>query len=164
MKMMLAAATSVSITLLASGLGLAQTDDTQSSSTRPAAARDITNTPESSMQPSWYTHQENDLEASKLIGAAFRNEAGDPLGTIDEIVLNNDGQVAVVIGVGSALGIGDREVAVNLKSLRSSKDDNNNPVLTLKATKDQGCSEERPRMDTARRAQDKLAGVSLRRT
>jgi hypothetical protein len=46
MKKMLAAATSVSITLLASGLGFAQTDGTQSSNARPAAARDMTNAPD----------------------------------------------------------------------------------------------------------------------
>jgi hypothetical protein len=64
MKIILAAATSVSITLLASGLGLAETGGIQSSSTRPAAARDKTNAPGSPMQPSWYTHQENDLDAT----------------------------------------------------------------------------------------------------
>jgi hypothetical protein len=134
--MMLAAATSVSITLLASGLGLAQTDGTQSSNTRPAAARDMSNSPGSSMQPSWYTRQENDFDVSKLIGATARNDAGESIGTIDEIVLTNDGQVAVVIGVASDLGFGEREVAVNLKSLRLSKDENNYFVLTLNATKE----------------------------
>jgi PRC-barrel domain len=136
MKKMLAAATSVSITLLASGLGFAQTDGTQSSNARPAAARDMTNAPGSPMQPSWYTHQENDLDASKLIGAPVRNEEGHLIGTKDGVVLSNDGQVAVVIVVGSDLGFGEREVAVNLKSLRLSKDENNNLVVTLNATKD----------------------------
>ena len=88
------------------------------------------------MQPSWCTRQENDLDASKLIGATVRNDAGESIGTIDEIVLSNDGQVAVVIGVASDLGFGEREVAVNLKSLRLSKDENNYFVLTLNATKE----------------------------
>jgi hypothetical protein len=87
------------------------------------------------MQPSWYTHQENDLDASKLIGAPFRNEEHNLIGTIDEVVFSNDGQIAVVIGVASELGFGEREVAVNLKWLRLSKDDNN-LVLTLNTAKD----------------------------
>jgi PRC-barrel domain len=71
-----------------------------------------------------------------LIGAPVRNEEGHLIGTIDGVVLSNDGQVAVVIVVGSDLGFGEREVAVNLKSLRLSKDENNNLVVTLNATKD----------------------------
>jgi hypothetical protein len=55
---------------------------------------------------------------------------------LDEVVFSNDGQIVVVFGVASELGFGEREVAVNLKSLRLSKDENNNLVLTLNATKD----------------------------
>ena len=71
MKIMLAVATSVSITLLASGLGLAQTDDTRSSSLRPTA-RDTTNTPGSSRQASWYTHQENNFDAQIGLASYYR--------------------------------------------------------------------------------------------
>jgi hypothetical protein len=71
-----------------------------------------------------------------LISAPVRNEDGILIGIIDEVVSSDDGQAAVGIGVPSDLGFGEREVAVNLKSLRLSKDANNNLVLTLNASKD----------------------------
>jgi hypothetical protein len=42
----------------------------------------------------------------------------------------------VIIGVGGFLGIGEREVAVGFDSIRMSRDQNRNLVLTLNASKD----------------------------
>ena len=43
---------------------------------------------------------------------------------------------AIIIGVGGFLGMGEREVAVDFKSIRMSRDQSNNLVLTMNATKD----------------------------
>ena len=89
------------------------------------------------MQLSWYSHQPGEMRASKLIGAAVKNQANETIGDINEIVLSKDGNIAaVVIGVGGFLGIGEREVAVAFDSLRLTQDENQNTVLTLDATKE----------------------------
>ena len=85
----------------------------------------------------WYSHQADEMRASKLIGTKVVNTANETIGDINEIVLGKDGKVAaVVIGVGGFLGMGEREVAVNFNSIRMSRDQSNNLVLTVNATKD----------------------------
>jgi hypothetical protein len=88
-------------------------------------------------QPMWYSHQADEMRASKLIGTKVVNTANETIGDINEIVLGKDGKVAaVIIGAGGFLGIAEREVAVNFDSLRMSRDSNNNVVVTVNATKD----------------------------
>ena len=54
---------------------------------------------------------------------AFRNDANDSIGEINELIMDKDGKVAaVVVGVGGFLGIGEREVALDFKSLRVERD------------------------------------------
>jgi sporulation protein YlmC with PRC-barrel domain len=128
---MLKTMTLVSVLLLAaSPLALAQTTTTPPPQTPPAAT-----TP--SGQPMWYSHQADEMRASKLIGIKVVNTANETIGDINEIVLGRDGNVAaVIVGVGGFLGMGEGEVAVNFKSIRMTRDQNNNVVLTMDATKD----------------------------
>ena len=89
------------------------------------------------MQPQWYSHQAGEMRASKLIGTRVNNEGGERIGDINEVVLSRDGKVAaVILGVGGFLGMGEREVAVKLESLRLTQDANNNTVVAISATKD----------------------------
>ena len=128
---MLKTMTLVSVLLLAaSPLALAQTTTTPPPQTPPAAT-----TP--SGQPMWYSHQADEMRASKLIGIKVVNTANETIGDVNEIVLGKDGNVAaVIVGVGGFLGMGEGEVAVNFKSIRITRDQNNNLVLTMDATKD----------------------------
>jgi len=88
-------------------------------------------------QPLWYSHQPDEMRASKLIGTKVVNAANETVGDINEIVLGKDGKVAaVIIGVGGFLGIGEREVAVSFNSLQMRRDQNNNLVLVINATRD----------------------------
>jgi sporulation protein YlmC with PRC-barrel domain len=88
-------------------------------------------------QPMWYSHQADEMRASKLIGTKVVNTANETIGDINEIVLGKDGKVAaVVIGVGGFLGMGEREVAVNFDSLQVRHDQNDRLALTLNANKD----------------------------
>ena len=51
--------------------------------------------------------------ASKIIGTKVKNNAGESVGTIDDLVIRpNDQVVMAVVSVGGFLGIGDRKVAV----------------------------------------------------
>jgi sporulation protein YlmC with PRC-barrel domain len=77
--------------------------------------------------------RDDQIRASKLIGAAVYDSADQKIGTVDELVLNPDGKVAdVVIGVGGFLGAGEKRVAVAMADLKRGKNDH----FVLAATKD----------------------------
>jgi sporulation protein YlmC with PRC-barrel domain len=151
------AATIVSLTLAASPLALAQGSSSPgasgsppaASTERPAATPGTTtqekmspSSPSTATAPrsgtlSWYSHQAGEMRASKLIGTAVKNQAGETIGDINEIVLNKDGNVAAaIIGVGGFLGIGEREVAVDFKSLQLNRDTSDNLQVVLNANKE----------------------------
>jgi hypothetical protein len=87
--------------------------------------------------PEWYQHQQGEWRTSKLVGTKVKNNAGDTIGDINEILLTNDGAAAAaVIGVGGFLGMGEHQVAVQFKSLKIDRDPNGNDVVKLDTTKD----------------------------
>jgi sporulation protein YlmC with PRC-barrel domain len=69
-----------------------------------------------------YTATESDNLASRIMGApVYSSEAEDAehIGDINDLVVNENGEVvAVVIGVGGFLGIGQKEVAVDYSQLQ----------------------------------------------
>jgi sporulation protein YlmC with PRC-barrel domain len=89
----------------------------------PAFAQTTTSPPPAttvapSGQTQFYSRQATDMRASVLIGANVTNTANETVGEINELILDKDGRVvAVVVGVGGFLGIGEREVALDYKSL-----------------------------------------------
>jgi hypothetical protein len=59
-----------------------------------------------------------DWTAEALIGRTVENGKGDDLGEINNVVINENGNVvAVVIGVGGFLGIGEKDVGVPFNAL-----------------------------------------------
>ena len=60
------------------------------------------------------TYQEgSQLLASGLMGADVRGADGESIGTVDDLLLDTDGQIqAVVVGIGGFLGVGQRDVAI----------------------------------------------------
>jgi hypothetical protein len=126
-------ATAFALGLFASPLAMAQTSTAPSPATPPAAA---TNTSDSSTQPQWYSHRAGEIRASKLIGTTVKNPGNETIGDINEVILDNDGRVAaLIIGVGGFLGMGERQVAVDFKSVRLSQE-GNSTVVMFNATKD----------------------------
>jgi sporulation protein YlmC with PRC-barrel domain len=125
---------------------LAQTSPAPAPETPPAAkpteplATNPTETPAArttGTQQTWYSGQADDMRASKLIGTRVVNAANETVGDVNEIVLTKDGKVAaVILGVGGFLGMGEREVAVNFNSINMKRDQKNNLVLTVGATKE----------------------------
>lgn len=82
-----------------------------------------------------YSHQADEVRASKLIGTKVINTANETIGDVNEVILGKDGKVAaVIVGVGGFLG--EREVALTFDSLRMTRDSGNNLVLSVNATKD----------------------------
>jgi sporulation protein YlmC with PRC-barrel domain len=140
---------SLSTALLIAALALpvsafAQTTTAPSPSAPPAAAAPRTAAP-AATAPAAASHtlpaavqasrhmRDDQIRASKLIGAAVYDPADQKIGTVDELVLNPDGKVAdVVIGVGGFLGAGEKRVAVPMAELKRGKNDH----FVLAATKD----------------------------
>ena len=65
-----------------------------------------------------------DWTAQALIGRTVENDAGDNLGDINNVILNEKGDVvAVTIGVGGFLGIGEKNVGVPFQALEFRTDE-----------------------------------------
>lgn len=55
----------------------------------------------------------NGTQASDLIGAKVRTGADEDIGTVSELIIDEKGQVvAVLVGVGGFLGMGEKDVAI----------------------------------------------------
>lgn len=55
----------------------------------------------------------NGMHASDLIGAEVKTDGDEEVGSISELIIDESGQVvAVVIGVGGFLGMGEKDVAI----------------------------------------------------
>jgi sporulation protein YlmC with PRC-barrel domain len=77
--------------------------------------------------------QPDEVRASKMIGSTVYDVQNRNIGSVKDLVLNKNGKVdAVVVDVGSFLGMGGKYVAVPLSDIKS---DNNR--LTLDRTKEQ---------------------------
>jgi len=97
--------------LLAS-VAFAQSPSTPSESTKmaPAAASD------SSTSPSSFT---GNWRASKVVGLSVYNDKNESLGSINDLLTDKSGKiVAVVIGVGGFLGVGEHLVAIPFEKVK----------------------------------------------
>ena len=101
-------------TLLAS-LAFAQSPDTKSDTTKaspPSTMSDTSSSP-SSFQGNW--------RASKLVGLSVYNEKNESVGSISDMLTDKNGKiVAVVIGIGGFLGVGEHLVAVPFDKVKFS--------------------------------------------
>jgi hypothetical protein len=80
----------------------------------------------------------DDQLASSLIGASVKNGSDEDLGSINDIVLSDAGEIdAIVVGVGGFLGIGEKNVAVSFDAIEKSTDADGNVVLKLETTREQ---------------------------
>jgi sporulation protein YlmC with PRC-barrel domain len=74
--------------------------------------------------------------ASEAIGMSVYNRAGERIGEIDDILMDNSGRVqAAVIGVGGFLGLGERKVAVAYKSMEMTRESNGNARIVVDLNK-----------------------------
>jgi len=77
--------------------------------------------------------QSDQIRASKIIGSSVYDVQNRDIGKVQDVILDRDGRVAaVVVDVGTFLGMGGKDVAVQLSDIKS---DNNR--LTLDITKEQ---------------------------
>jgi sporulation protein YlmC with PRC-barrel domain len=79
------------------------------------------------------TIQADQIRASKMLGSSVYDLQNRKIGSVKDLVLNKDGTVAaVVVDLGSTLGMGGKDVAIRLSDIKT---DNNR--LTLDRTKEQ---------------------------
>jgi putative membrane protein len=73
----------------------------------------------------YVTRQEpTDWTAQALLGRTVQNEGGQTLGEINNVILNEKGKVvAVTIGVGGFLGLGEKDVGVPFDALKFRSED-----------------------------------------
>jgi sporulation protein YlmC with PRC-barrel domain len=77
--------------------------------------------------------QSDQIRASKMIGSSVYDVQNRDIGKVQDVILNPDGRVAaVIIDIGTFLGMGGKDVAVHLSDIKA---DNNR--LTLDMTKEQ---------------------------
>ena len=97
--------------LLAS-IAFAQSPSTSSDTTKNAPTTTMSDT-SSSFQGNW--------RASKLVGLSVYNEKNESVGSINDMLTDKNGKiVAVVIGVGGFLGVGEHLVAVPFDKVKFS--------------------------------------------
>lgn len=63
----------------------------------------------------------NGMEASNLIGASVRTTDDDEVGSVSDLIIDENGQVvAIVVGVGGFLGMGEKDVAIGWGEIETS--------------------------------------------
>jgi sporulation protein YlmC with PRC-barrel domain len=114
------------------------TDSTTTPSTSPSPsttmAPSATSTPPSSTASTNSSYTGN-WRASKVVGLSVYNEGNESLGTINDLLTDKSGKiVAVVVGVGGFLGVGERYVAIPFEKVKFV----NEPVATNTASSGSG--------------------------
>lgn len=77
------------------------------------------------------------LAKERLIGAKVVNKDGQTVGTIDDLIVSQGGQIeGVVMGVGGLLGVGSKQVGVRLGALKVTTSGGKVTVTLPAATKE----------------------------
>lgn len=75
--------------------------------------------------------------ASDYIGQTVYNREDESIGNIDDLIVEEDGGlVGVVVGVGGFLGIGKKQVAIDLAAVEIQQDEDNRPKMVIDGTKE----------------------------
>ena len=111
-------AASLVATALLSTTALAQAPAPATKDPAPMAQSSSTPRAETPARPE-QTQSASEWRSSKVVGLYVYNDAGERLGSINELLMDSSGKVAkAVIGVGGFLGIGESNIAVNFDQLK----------------------------------------------
>ena len=88
--------------------------------------------------PKFFSKQEStDLLASNLIGQSVVNTQDETIGDVNDLVTDENGKVvAVLIGSGGFLGLGEKDVAIGFDDLRIVRDEDNNIKVIAKVSQE----------------------------
>ena len=127
-------AIALALLLGAAPAAFAQTSHPTTANPAPAAAnKDATMNRNATANQAVETIQADQIRASKMIGSTVYDVQNRNIGKVRDLVLDKDGKIAaVVVDVGTFLGMGGKSVGVKLSDLKT---DNNR--ITLDRTKEQ---------------------------
>jgi len=88
--------------------------------------------------PKFLSKQEStDLLASNLIGQSVYNSQDESVGDINDLVTDENGKViAVLVGTGGFLGLGEKDVALGFEELRFTRTEDGNIKVTANLTQE----------------------------
>jgi sporulation protein YlmC with PRC-barrel domain len=100
--------------------------------------------------------QSGQWRASKLVGLNVYNDQNEKLGDISEILLDKSGKVeGVIIGVGGFLGMGQRDIKVEMSKLKFVDEPVKSSSTTTTPTSTTGAGASRPATTTTTTSSDK---------
>jgi sporulation protein YlmC with PRC-barrel domain len=100
--------------------------------------------------------QSGQWRASKLVGLNVYNDQNEKLGDISEILLDKSGKVeGVIIGVGGFLGMGQRDIKVEMSKLKFVDEPVKSSSTTTTTTTGTGAGASRPATTTTTTSSDK---------
>ena len=77
------------------------------------------------------------LARQRLVGAKVAGKDGQTIGTIDDLIVSQSGQIdGVTVGIGGFLGVGEKKIGVRLKALRLSGAEGKDTITFPAATKE----------------------------
>lgn len=81
--------------------------------------------------------ESSDYLASNLIGKSVYNNQDETIGSVNDLVTDEGGKVvAVLIGHGGFLGMGQKDVAIRFEDLKLTRDENNDIKVVTNLDKD----------------------------
>src|SRR6185503_10143126 len=116
--------------ILAASMPMAYAADNPTAATPPTSATTVhTGVPANHIMP-------GQIRATQMDGATMYDAQGKNIGDVKDIVLDKGGKVvAVVLDVGSFLGMGGKHVAVSMNDIKIDFDNNNKPKFSVDMTK-----------------------------
>jgi hypothetical protein len=92
----------------------------------------------SSDSPQFLSKQErSDWLASNLIGVSVNNSANESIGSITDLISDENGKVVgVIVGAGGFLGIGQKDVAIRFEDLKLARDANDDVTAIVNITQE----------------------------
>jgi sporulation protein YlmC with PRC-barrel domain len=118
--------------ILAASMPMAYAADTNTATTPPTTATTVhTAVSTNHIMP-------GQIRATQMDGATVYDAQGKNIGDIKDMILDKEGKVtAVVLDVGSFLGMGGKHVAVGMNDMKVDFDNNNKPKFSINMTNDQ---------------------------
>lgn len=80
----------------------------------------------------------SDLLVANLIGQSVMDANNQSIGEVTDLITDKDGKVvALLIGAGGFLGLGEKDVAIRFEDVKISRDENNDLSVMAKVSNDQ---------------------------
>ena len=118
--------------ILAASMPMAYAADTPTAATPPSSATTVhTTVPANHIMP-------GQIRTTQMDGATVYDAHGKNIGDIKDMIHDKQGRIAaVVLDVGSFLGMGGKFVAMSMNDIKVDFDNNNKPKFSVDMTKDQ---------------------------